>query len=57
MSNDIQSHTNFSQLTSLIKDGIDGRKKEFRDDLDGSFQSDDGIVCAHVGGDCLNWKY
>ena len=55
MRNDIRSHTNnLSQLTSLVKDGVDRREKKFRDDLDGSFQSDDGVVCAHVGGDWLN---
>ena len=54
MLNGIRSHADFPQLTSLIKDGVDRREKEFRDDLDGSFQSDDGVVCAHVGGDWLN---
>ena len=55
MRNGIRSHTNnLSQLTSLVKDGVDRREKKFRDDLDGSFQGDDGVVCAHVGGDWLN---
>ena len=54
MRNGIRSHTNnLSQLTSLVKDGVDRREKKIRDDL-GTFQGDDGVVCAHVGGDWLN---
>lgn len=38
----------FSQLTSLIKDRVDRREEEFRDDLDRTFQGNNGIVSAHV---------
>lgn len=48
----ISSHANFSQLTSLIKDRVDRGKKEFRYNLDGTFQSNDGVVSAHVGFYC-----
>lgn len=55
MSNDIQLHTNVSQLTahssqltSLIKDRVDRCEEEFRDDLDRPFQGNDGVVSAHV---------